>query len=540
MEHFLVKKTQELLLPEARALDNTGGLTPLGERYANDPVAFGVEVLGEHFTPDIVRVLESVRDNAVTVAKSANATGKTHGAARVAVWFYKCYRGAKVYTTAAPPFKNLKDLLWGEIGAVIDNRPALFQEDRITSLHIARSKNEFITGVAIPTSGNEKDRESKFSGKHAPALLFIVDEGDAVPDEIYRGIESCMSGGFVRLLILFNPKQKAGPVYHKIRSKAAAVVTLSALTHPNVVTGENVIPGAVDRETTVRRIQEWTRPLAPGEHVQESEKFAVPDFLTGATAKSLSGFQYPPLDAAPRVIIEPSFYYMVLGEYPPAGETQLISEADIERARERWDLYVARYGEVPPAGVKPRLGLDVAEFGVDENALCTRWGGFVGRFQTWGGVDAETSSLRVLDYHDNVLGGRDNVELVLVDATGYGSVVAPYLSRRKVRAVPVKFSERPLPHVKSDLGEFKSIRDQLWWMIREWLKTDTAMLPPDPVLIEELMVPTYSIPMDGKIHISSKDEMKQRLGGRSPDRAESLGLTLLPINRAKVRRIAAG
>ena len=41
----------------------------------------------------------------------------------------------------------------------------------------------------------EAVREAKFSGKHAPYLLFILDEGDAIGDEVYRGIESCMSGG---------------------------------------------------------------------------------------------------------------------------------------------------------------------------------------------------------------------------------------------------------------------------------------------------------------------------------------------------------
>ena len=36
-----------------------------------------VEVFGERYTDDVVRVMESVRDNPVTIAKSANATGKS-------------------------------------------------------------------------------------------------------------------------------------------------------------------------------------------------------------------------------------------------------------------------------------------------------------------------------------------------------------------------------------------------------------------------------------------------------------------------------
>ena len=64
-----------------------------------------------------------------------------------------------------------------------------------------------------------------------------------------------------RLLVMFNPRAEQGAPYRMIRDKVANVVELSAFEHPNVLTGENIIPGAVDRQTTVRRINQWTRPL---------------------------------------------------------------------------------------------------------------------------------------------------------------------------------------------------------------------------------------------------------------------------------------
>ena len=57
-----------------------------------------------------------------------------------------------------------------------------------------------------------------------------------------------------------------------------------------------------------------------------------------------------------------------------------------------------------------------------------------------------------------------------------------------------------------------------------------AMLPPDDELIEELLVPTYAI-INGKIKVMGKDEMKKQLG-RSPDRADALGLTFAPDQRS--------
>ena len=97
-------------------------------QYQNDPVRFGEDVLGETYTADIKRLMESVRDNPVTVAMSANATGKTHGAARIAVWFYKCHSKSQVYSAAAPPESNLKKLLWGEIGGILEKHPDLFKK----------------------------------------------------------------------------------------------------------------------------------------------------------------------------------------------------------------------------------------------------------------------------------------------------------------------------------------------------------------------------------------------------------------------------
>ena len=72
-----------------------GGETDFSHYQAN-PVSFGEEVLKESFTDDVKALMNSVRDYPITIAKSANATGKTHGAARVAVWFYKVFPESQV------------------------------------------------------------------------------------------------------------------------------------------------------------------------------------------------------------------------------------------------------------------------------------------------------------------------------------------------------------------------------------------------------------------------------------------------------------
>ena len=361
------------------------------EQYQEDPVGFGEKVLNETYTSEVKTLMESVRDNPVTVAVSANAVGKTHGASRIAVWWYKAFIDSQIYCCAAPPEQNLRRLLFGEIASTTEKHPDLFKNDNVTTLNIERSAQCFIGGVTIPVSGSEAIREAKFSGKHSPNLLFIADEADAIPDEVFKGIESCMSGGHSRLLCMFNPRQEAGAVYRSIRDGRANVVKLSAFTHPNVVTGEDKIPGAVTRSTTVRRINEWARPLNTDEQ-RDNESFKLPTFLEGATARSQSGMQYQPLKPGHYKVMNPAFSYMVLGKYPAQGSTKLISREWINLARSRWVSYVSQNGEKPPELVNPIAGLDVAEYGTDANCLLFRYGGFIPMLHTWSGIDVNDTA----------------------------------------------------------------------------------------------------------------------------------------------------
>lgn len=508
------------------------------EKYQGDPIGFCEHELGEHFTDDIREVIQSVAVNPVTIAKSANAIGKTYSAARVAAWFYKCYPGAQVYTTSAPPVRNLEKLLWGEIYGVVNKHPNIFIGDRVTgNLNVQHDAQSFMTGVPIPSTGTSEQREAKFSGKHAPFLLFVVDEADAVPPEVFKGIESCLSGGMGRLLIMFNPRAEVGKVANMIRGGEGRVITLSALRHPNVVTGNDVIPGAVTRDKTVRRINQWTRPLAPDEK-QDNECFEVPDFLVGEVANDLKGNPFPPLPAGWRKVENSAFWYMVLGEYPPQSETQLISQVWIDNAVMRYRAYVAMYGSKPPVGITPIAGFDLADGGNDLNSLCLRYGGFVSPLKTWKGIDVDESSIKASEILSRLYIGNTDAVMkkhsikIFADGTGVGAGTAPRMRRMGFsKAEKVMVASSPTYEAKDENGDiigiFFQLRDQLLWSTREWLRTDPgAMLPDDDDLHQELRTPQYEI-KNGKIRCSSKDAMKELLG-RSPDKMESLILTFAP------------
>src|SRR5512136_60287 len=122
--------------------------------------------------------------------------------------------------------------------------------------------------------------------------------------------------------------------------------------------------------------------------------------------------------------MQPEFSYMVLGEYPAQAATQLISKEWIARARSRWDAYVSQHGEVPPRGAYASMGVDVAEFGADANIAMFRYGGFVERTVSWGGMDPVMSGDRAMvEYRSR------KVLRAYVDGTGVGAGVAPHMVR---------------------------------------------------------------------------------------------------------------
>ena len=522
----LTREPSPLLTSFVSELDKKFGTNEAYARYQHDPIAFCTEIFHEEYTDDVKKLMMSIVDHETTVAISANATGKTHCAARIAVWWYKSFVGAQVYTAAAPPEGNLKRLLWGEIGSIVTRHKNVFIFDSITNLNIQRNDQEFIVGVTIPTSGTLESREAKFSGKHAPHILFILDEGDAIPDDVYRGIESCMSGGQARLLVMFNPRKKQGAAYRMIRDRQANVVRLTAFTHPNVITGRDIIPGAVTRDKTVKRINMWCRPAGKNE-IDDNLTFELPKFLIGCTHRD-----YPqPLCAGKYRIVQPVFSYMVLGEYPAQGSMQLISEEWINAARARYDAYVAMRGDVSPVGVRPVMGLDVAEYGDDSNVACFRYGGFLPQLVAWNGIDIMRTIDRAVELYV-----QRGASICKVDALGVGSGVSPGMVRKRCLAVPIKVSERPTlacTSLSDEQKEFGLLRDQLWWSVREWLRADAgSMLPPDEQLIEELLCPEYwEDVLTGKIKVSNKDSMKEVLR-RSPDRAEALILSFAPAGSA--------
>lgn len=493
---------------------------PAYERYFNDPVGFAKDVLGiEVLTDDQVAMMEAVVKYETVIVKSATGVGKTFSLALLAVWLYKTRAMIEEYMASAPPESNLKRLLWAELLSLIESRPKLFEDDSISSLMITRAPKQKIEGVTIPVGSKDEDIEAKFSGKHQKYLVFIFDEADAIPDPVYKGADGCMSGGWVRQILCLNPKKRQGIPYHHIQNQSAHIITMSAFNHPNVITGEDVVPGAVTRKATVRRINEWTMPL-PADQEPDSKCFRLPGYLVGVVGTNQAGKEYPPLLPGYRVVTNPEFFYKVLGDYPTIGASLLFPEDAIERARSNWDAYVAMNGEIPPMGIRPIQGLDVADTGADSTCRVFRYGTFVTQPERQPNMDPDAAGDWAIQGHKDT-----NARRTYVDAIGVGAGIVPKMHRAGIKdAVPVKVNNKVTSF--NEDGIFASVRDLAYWEVRKWLMGPGAMLPPDRRLLAAMRIMTYDKPKDA-IVVMRKDIMKKLLD-RSPDELESLMLTFAP------------
>lgn len=528
-----------------------GGMVPAGRRaleayaelvspqkkgiypqYQDNPLGFIRDVLGIELLPKQQEIVESVWRYKRTVVISATGVGKTFVGAVILLTVYKLFEWSEGYVTAPPPVQNLRRLMWAQLATLVKQFTDVFTPvaDKLTDLQLVRlhggqpREKQWVQGLTIPTTGSREEKVSKFSGKHNDNLLFVFDEADGIPDEAFEGADGCLSGGNMQRMLLFlNPKTRGGQAYWYMEDGEANVITFTAFDHINVITGENVIPGAVSRTETLQRMHNWSRPatLEELEKLDESNPpdsfYMVPDFLVGVVVEDDLGNDYPPMQGGWRVVIENQFYYKVLARFPIQDEQQLVGMEHIAAARSRWDLYVAQYGEVPPAGVKPIFGGDVGDTG-DDSAGIFRYGGYLTRPTRYKNNPTNVG----LEWAQNCQ--RADACLALIDAIGVGAgVPQTMINAGFPLAAGVKVSESPTI-VNHRLGHFTSKRDQLYFLMGEWVRSAHSMLPPDEELLKQLAIVKYET-RNGKVLVTRKDVMKKLLKGKSPNEMEALAMT---------------
>lgn len=425
-----------------------------------DPVIYFKDILCvEDVEPYQADVGRSVRDNKKTGFRSAHGVGKTALAAWIVNWFIDCFPDSKVITTASS-WRQVKKMLWPEIHkwrnkARLD-KIGVYKWEKL-DLGIKKGDDWFATGEA-------SNDPLKMEGFHAPYILFVVDEGKAVPDATYEAIEGALSTGFTRLLVISTPPaQKAGFFYEIFSGKRLGYKKFH-------------ISGLDSKRVSKSWIEERKKEWGEDSTIYKNR---------------------------------------VLGEFGDDDKDTVIQLAWVEQCidndinRERW----AREGKVfSNADSQVLGGCDVARFGDDRTVKYLKKGFEVIEYDVNRKEDTMVTAGRIAkDFNDGVFHYN-------IDDIGVGGGVVDRLKELNLNVTGINVAESAKDNIT-----FINKRAEVWWNVRELFRQDLIKIPDDEELIAELTTMKYKYSSNGRIQIESKDDVKKRTG-KSPDKADAFCL----------------
>ena len=210
----------------------------------------------------------------------------------------------------------------------------------------------------------------------------------------------------------------------------------------------------------------------------------------------------------------------VLGEWPEADDDVVIPLHLLQSAAER--------DQVPAETTPVVWGLDVARFGTDKSALCKRKGNVVTEpIKSWRNKDLMEMCGIILNEYETTTWADRPVE-ILIDSIGLGAGVVDRLTELDLPVRGINVAE------SASMGErYGRLRDELWFLGKEWFEARDCTIPDQEELIDDLSKPRFSFLSNGKLKVEGKDEMKRR-GLNSPDLADAFCLTF--ASRASIAK----
>lgn len=225
-------------------------------------------------------------------------------------------------------------------------------------------------------------------------------------------------------------------------------------------------------------------------------------------------------------------------EYPAtAAEAFQVSGAD---PYIKPDLVMtARHAVIEDINGDKKLGVDPARFGDDRTSICFRQG----RKVHWIRSCSKKDTMEVAGIVRMAI-KEVGAKQCTIDVGGLGAGVYDRLKElvhsRECEIVQVNSANSP-----TDSKKYTNKRAEMWGETREWLENQPASIPDSDELMADLTQIRYSYDSNNALKMEKKEDMKKR-GFRSPDMADSLGLTFAkPISKPqkqtdKPRRQVAG
>ena len=378
-------------------------------------------------------------------------------------WLAKYGNGTRVITSA-PTFRQVEQLLWKEINKLWRRSEILMSMGKPLTTKLELDIDWFASGFST-------DDPNKFQGIHCAHLFFIIDEANGFPSKIYEAIDSCMTGENCQCVSIGNPVVPVGRFYEDRNKEEVKKVVISSREHPNVVTGRNLIPGAVTRT--------WVKTF-------EARYKSSPEIIASR------------IDAL----------------FPETGANAVFTRKLFEQAKK-----VVTKTTAPCV-----FGLDVARYGENLSVLTGFQGQkFLGQWY-WGKSSITTTVSKTLD----VLSSYNGV-MIVVDDDGVGGGVTDLLADNNMLIYPFrsggKYDDR-LENENSSINppKFGNNITAAYYLTKESMEAEILEIQEHEAydtLITQCTSRQYYANSRGTLFLESKDEYEDRTGFSSPDFADS-------------------
>lgn len=452
-------------------------------RWRTDPVAWVTERCGEVAWSKQREIMSALLDHRRVAVRSCHGVGKSHIASRVAAWWLDVHQPGEAFVvTSAPTYAQVRAILWRYIRQIHSK----------AKLPGRVNQTEWLLDDELVAFGRKPadHDEAAFQGIHARRVLVILDEACGIPEQLWIAADALTTNEGCRLLAIGNPDNPATHFktvsdetsrWHKIR--------ISAFDSPNL-TGEQVPPDLaellISRSWVEEKAAEWGTD-------------------------------------------NPIYLSKVLGEFPSQDPYAVVRVEDVAACRQPHD-------EPHPAAalVPVELGVDVGGGG-DLTVIRERRGLQAGR--EWTSRSDRPEQLAPLVLTAIRESGATNVK---IDSIGIGWGLIGELrnlgtaGRHNARVHGVNVAEKATDPVK-----YANLRAQVWWEVGRLLSEQRAwdlstMDNPDRT-VAELLEPRWVLDTSGRIKVEAKDDIRERLDGRSPDHADALLLAFYSAPRPRVR-----
>lgn len=467
----------------------------------------------------LYRVWQDVANGDWGGIEAATGTSKTFCIARIVLWFLDVYPDSLV-VTSAPKQAQLSLHLWAEIQKIFHKFKAFRPKAALYNLRLVVEETDEKEAVDLNNAdlskswqavgfvaGVKADEESstKAQGFHRKDMLIVVEETPGMPAPILTAFQNTCTGNNNIILALGNPDSQLDPLHQFCALSNVKNYRISAYDYPNVVTGKELMPGAVTQQSIERRLIQY-------KDVNSSMYLSrVRGISPSQSADSLIHLEW--LKNCREHILPYDEGYHAVG-------VDVANSADGDKAALAW-MRGNQLDHIQDFFCKNAAHLAYNIMLPDEEIVASGYNNY------------NTAKIYDFDVMDAFIG----IDTVGVGVSTYnafldkGMFTLSLQGKQWDEVIPVDGLEflangNPNPNYKKPTYKFQNLRSQMAWELRIDLQNgDMKINMENDDEFDDLCKECISIRFKESgnyIVVESKENIKKRLGGKSPNKFDAL------------------